>query len=282
MVISQNTQLGLQLNSTETRVKFLMLLKEDVEYTVGRLDEVIKNGKRTDENTLLVPVDNDGDANLVQRCFDQQGVHEKIKILIGENSVLDGEGSAYYYICNSVYEAADLIRINSGFTGTIFKGIKPGKYTYLMGKDRCVRFVWHNGAILGFYYDQKSNIAFEWGIDTESGKYYFSPRNHEAFSMIMQTLTFIELGDIDVKILDSGRNNGKPKNNGKVTNTTNRTVYVVDSAWNTIVVRTEGFAVRGHFRLQPCGINHADRKLIWIDAFEKHGYKRRPTGEIVK
>lgn len=282
MVISINSQLGLQLNSVETRYQFLMLLKEDVEFITSNLDRLFANGERTSDDMLLVKVENETEENMVNQCMNQKSVIEKIKLSIGEQSVLDGEGSSYYYICETVYIAADLIKVNSGFTGRIFKDLKPGKYTYLMGKNKCVRFVCQNGAILGFYYDNSKPIAFEWGIDIETGDYYFSPRAQQQFSTIMQVLTFIELGDIDVKVLESGRNNGQSKKSGKITNTTNRTVFVVDSAWNTIVVRTDGFAVRGHFRLQPCGEGHRDRKLIWIDAFEKHGYKRRPTGEIVK
>lgn len=30
-----------------------------------------------------------------------------------------------------------------------------------------------------------------------------------------------------------------------------------------------------------CGVNMSDRKLIWIDAFEKQGYKRKPKARIL-
>ena len=98
--------------------------------------------------------------------------------------------------------------------------------------------------------------------------------------MIMQLLSFVELSDIEVTLLNPMKNNGRHKRDGKITNNSPKTVYVVDSSWNKIVMRTDGFAVRGHFRLQPCGPGRMDRKLIWIDAFEKHGYKRKPTAEI--
>ncbi len=97
----------------------------------------------------------------------------------------------------------------------------------------------------------------------------------------MKIMIFIELGDIEIVEILKGRNNGKPKSNGKITNTSEYTVYVVDSSWNKLIIRTDGFAVMGHFRLQPCGINFSDRKLIWINAFEKHGYKRSPKAKIL-
>ena len=48
-----------------------------------------------------------------------------------------------------------------------------------------------------------------------------------------------------------------------------------DCSWYTTIVRNEGFSVRGHFRLQPCGKGKQDKKLIYIHEFQKHGYVRR-------
>ena len=39
-------------------------------------------------------------------------------------------------------------------------------------------------------------------------------------------------------------------------------------------IRTESFKVTGHWRFQPCGVGMLERKLIWIDTFEKSGYVR--------
>ncbi len=54
-------------------------------------------------------------------------------------------------------------------------------------------------------------------------------------------------------------------------------VTVLDSIWYTTICRDEGFMVSGHFRLQPCKDNtgHWTRKIIYIAAYEKHGYHRQ-------
>ena len=57
--------------------------------------------------------------------------------------------------------------------------------------------------------------------------------------------------------------------------TTLRDVRFLDATWYTTIVRSEGFGVRGHFRLQPCGTGRKDRKLIYINEFRKHGYVRK-------
>jgi len=54
-------------------------------------------------------------------------------------------------------------------------------------------------------------------------------------------------------------------------------VVVLDSLWYTTICREEGFMVSGHFRLQPCKDSHGHwtRKIIYIAAYEKHGYHRQ-------
>lgn len=54
-----------------------------------------------------------------------------------------------------------------------------------------------------------------------------------------------------------------------------RQVDILSCSWYTTIVRKEGFNVRGHFRLQPCGRGRSERKLIYINEFKKNGYIRR-------
>lgn len=61
-------------------------------------------------------------------------------------------------------------------------------------------------------------------------------------------------------------------------------ITFLDSRWFRNIVRSEGFAVRGHFRLQPKKANGEwTRELIWINDFEKHGYtsKARISNQYV-
>ncbi len=88
----------------------------------------------------------------------------------------------------------------------------------------------------------------------------------------LQIFIFMHYTTPDVKIIPAGKKVGSKKH-GHFNLTTND-VIVVDSNWNTTVIRTEGFSVDGHLRFQACGKNHEDRKLVWIEPFEKHGYIR--------
>jgi hypothetical protein len=283
MLINKNTQLGLRINEPAIKLAFCEALKVDYDFHKGLLDKSVETAvERTDEDgkkRTTIKFETDEEGLLLYRLFSQSEVLLRVRKAGAMPDVLNSAGSKYFFICESVYKAAELIKIGDTFTGRILWKIKDGKYTYLMGKHRCARFIREGNRIIGFYYDQAKEIGFEWGAEVDSGEYYFSPKNKEDAIGLMQILSFVELGDIEIVELLGGRNNGKSKKEGKITNENNATVYVIDSRWNTITIRTEGFGVRGHFRLQACGVGMADRKLIWINAFEKHGYVRRPTGE---
>lgn len=56
-------------------------------------------------------------------------------------------------------------------------------------------------------------------------------------------------------------------------NNTEFPVTFLDCKWFTTLVRSEGFNVRGHFRLQPKKKDGEwTRELIWINEFRKNGY----------
>lgn len=81
---------------------------------------------------------------------------------------------------------------------------------------------------------------------------------------------FIKYAEVETKTVlgRSKRRFGDPYRND-----TDFPITHLDSKWFTNIVRSEGFSVRGHFRLQPKKINGEwTKELIWINDFEKHGY----------
>jgi hypothetical protein len=291
MVISHNSQLGLRFQDPTVKIDFLTLMKEHIEALRGFNEQQLKvvqnqiEGLLSTEEELELYEELKKDSNLINSIADDDKIREATSpSLFGDKKydLMNDSDFRQFFICPSVYKAAELIKVTSGFTGRTLKDIKIGKYSYLLGKNEMVRFACKVGYIRGFYYNSKDRIAFDWGVQMSDGKYYFGGKYQKEFTKIMQVLTFVELGDIEVIELLGGRNNGGKKNIDKITNTSEYTVFVVDSSWNKLIIRTEGFAVRGHYRLQPCGDGHLDRRLIWISAFEKHGYKRRPRAEIVR
>lgn len=308
MIISESSQLGLRFRSEKVKVDFCRLSLTMLEGELSTINEqldFLHNLEKTpkDENgnfhiteeeakklkleydekyQIVLPEDDEKKKLLIKKISSSVQSATRTTCDDIQSLIQECKGSKYFLICDSVYHAASLIQIGENFTSRTLKDINLGHYTYLMGKNKMLRFIVVIGAIKGFYYDDKEKIIVEFGLDIETGEYYARKNHAKLFSMIMQVLTFVELGDIETIILEKGKNNGGKKDVDKIHNSSNNTVYVVDSSWNKIIIRTEGFAVRGHFRLQPCGENMRDRKLLWIHAFEKHGYTRRPKAEIVR
>lgn len=98
---------------------------------------------------------------------------------------------------------------------------------------------------------------------------YIAIKADHLFSII----NFIKYADIDIKIVPATQK--KKYDKQKYVNDTKYNVEVMDTTWFTESIRTEGFPVEGHFRMQPFGQGMQERKLIWIHDFEKHGYVRR-------
>lgn len=275
MTISEKSQLGLRFISDNTlKVRALNLCIGHVDKRMERLNEEIKVvEKLPEENEYEIPNDlSTGHVRMldfgpIDRMFcTKEGFTKDIK---------------YFLVRDNVFKAAELIKIGINFTGRTLKDIKHGDYVYLLGKHKMVKFVVVDDGIKGIYFDDHNNSFFEWGVKMESGEFFHYNGFNKEFSQIMQLLTFIELGDIEVSVI-----NGLQKIKGETKdqdtfNGTKNTVYIVDSSWNKLLIRTDGFAVRGHFRLQPCGSGMKDRTLIWIDAFEKHGYTRKPRAKII-
>lgn len=95
--------------------------------------------------------------------------------------------------------------------------------------------------------------------------------NYFAFKL----LVYLFYGEITNKYIPS-KTTSKIGNLTRYVNDTKHNVTFANSLWKTNI-STGGFAVRGHFRLQPFGEGLSKRKLIWIEEFKKEGYNRKAT-----
>lgn len=133
--------------------------------------------------------------------------------------------------------------------------------------------IWVANFYLSYNEEQKKDYVsyncWHIGLGGNADQYRFEECHKEFF----QILIFLKYTEPDIKYIPSGKKVGTKKNGFYNLCTTD--VQVVDSNWNTTVVRTEGFSVDGHLRLQPYGEGRSKYKLIWIDSFDKEGYVRK-------
>lgn len=98
--------------------------------------------------------------------------------------------------------------------------------------------------------------------------------SHFITLMILSILYFKKYASVE--IIESKANSKNTFAGCKYLNETDLDIEYLDSKWFTTLVKSEGFKVRGFFRLQPKKKNGEwTKELIWIDEFEKQGYNRK-------
>lgn len=247
---------------------------------VIHLRKIVTEGERHEDGmvTISVPEEDIEYFRDLPQLSNQIELSARIKKFFSEAGVTDitTDNTRWYLIHNSVEYCSKMVHLGDNFSTRAFRNVRQGKHTYLLGQHEMARFLCYKGYLQGFYFNTKEKVVFDFGFDLANEGYFFDGKYSKYFNKIAKIITFVELGDVEVTILEQGKNNGRNKNDGKVTNQSDFKMYVVDTSWNKLIIRTEGFKVRGHFRLQACGEGFMDRKVIWIGAFEKHGYVRQP------
>lgn len=98
------------------------------------------------------------------------------------------------------------------------------------------------------------------------------------YSLLANTLScilFIKYAEIESVEVKSNKKIIIDKE--KTVNDSSSNIHFIDCRWFTELIRSEGFLVSGHFRLQP----YKDgKKLIWINEFVKEGYTSRARKTI--
>jgi hypothetical protein len=212
--------------------------------------------------------------------FTQEYFLKRLKLV---ENITESDRFTDYYITNTVKDIASSIKITEDFDYRLLSTIPAQHSTYLLGESRFVRFYIADDNIYIIYVEfnrSTSWLNYEmFRIDTVAGVIHgASDRCIDLARELTQFLVFVNLSEVDTVFLPPNRKVGTRQNGYK--NSSAYRVTVVDSSWNKFVVRTEGFGVSGHLRLQAHGKNFGLRKLIWIDSYDKQGYKRNPKKKI--
>lgn len=214
--------------------------------------------------------------------------------LVATYALLNHNNNKNYYITNSVTEKLELLKVSRDKEGrydyTIFKHIKPQKCTFILPDNKLVRVVIGNGEkqqqmvfdYLRFDFHQGSKLTGEMNnclfyVDRLTGEqcsHFQHSDVKEIEDRLYKLMCFVYLSDIEEIILKPGHRMGTRKS-GKVFNELKHSLIVVTSKWNITSIRTEGFPVSGHFRLQPCGKGRNEVKVVLVDPYEKKGYVRK-------
>jgi len=217
---------------------------------------------------------------------------EKASAVIQYKDLFSEHANNLYVFQEPALNIADRIKLDKGKLEdfSFLSSVKDKKITYLIDKHCFYRWKKYNGKIFVCCIKTIPQGNDYWAnywtfkIDTLTGDLIFPPdRIDQDFQDMMmrfvKLLIFTELSELEIVMLKPNGRFGTRKS-GKFVNESKHNITIIDSTWNKLIIRTEGFSVSGHLRLQRYGEGRKEVKLIFIEEFEKHGYIRRARKEI--
>lgn len=196
------------------------------------------------------------------------------------NDIVSDSNNINYIFTNTAISISKKIKIDK-FSPELLSTSKEYKATFLLGSNKFYRVNVCSDSILVMYCTLTPEGYFEYHTfrinpndDTisfpDNGGDYMGT---EYFRDFLQLLIFFQYSETIEIVLEPNRKVGT-KREGRFLNDSPSNVTLVDSTWNTIIIRNGQFTVSGHFRLQRYGEGKKQLKLIYIDEFVKSGYVR--------
>jgi len=210
------------------------------------------------------------------------------------------DGNKSYYLTKPVIDNFKLLKTKKSFTEgigehfdwTVFKDLPDCKATFIFPENYLVRMTLAHKVLhfchISFKFKEGSknfgemySIMFFIRLDTgELCSHMAHPDVKRVEDEIYRMLCFMYLTDNDEILLAPGAKHGTKKA-GKLINTLSVPITMVNSRWHTTTVRSKGFDVSGHFRLQPYPTK-GTTELIYIQPFTKEGYTRKAGALLEK
>lgn len=198
--------------------------------------------------------------------------------------ILSDEKNTNLLFTKTALDVCDNIKIGK-FKPSILKIKSAKKLTLLIDSKSFYRITMSGDEIFALYvtvngnyweyvafkiHPNKDLVFYKSNYTTDSDVYM----NDDVFVKFLKMIIFTEYSDIKEEILLKPNHKHGTRKQGKYLNESDKNFTIVDSTWNKVIVRSDGFGVSGHFRLQPFGANREDRKLIYISEYLKNGYVR--------
>lgn len=194
-----------------------------------------------------------------------------------------------YYITDTVLDKLDMLKVkksDSVYDWKVFSDLQTCKKTFIFNDNSVLRLAIYNNTLMFCYlkfnfqkdsnrYGQCNIVIFYIDRSTnEVCSHYHHPDVQAIETMVYKMMCFVFLSENTEEIVLPGRKVGTRKSGKFINEFPDIPVTIVTSKWKITVIHNEDFAVSGHFRLQPCGEGLTKKRMIWIDPFTKHGYKR--------
>lgn len=193
-----------------------------------------------------------------------------------------------YFVTNTVIDKLDMLKVKKNgdhFDWTVFNGrISDLRNTFIFSDNSLMKLVVQDDIMMFCYlkYEPYDKVTghMSWTmfyLNKNTGELceHFDDdkvKNIEEFCY--KLLCFVYLTENDEVILPPNAKIGTRKS-GLILNDIKSNITIINSRWNTDVVRLEKFGVRGHFAIRWVGEGRSSARLVFIEPFEKNGYTRK-------
>lgn len=204
--------------------------------------------------------------------------------------------SKFLLIKDSAKQEAEKIKINHNFNLKFLSNSSNENITYITSENDFFRYYKVGKIIFGCYIRRHDEDYIEYhffklntetntidvgegAMDFDISPYFLGETSsgdvgfQTKYVRFIQLVVWTQLSELEYVVVKPKGRIGTRKN-GKIANDSQTSIVVVDSSWNKVIIRTEGFSVSGHFRLQPCGKNRSKLKLVYVKPHQKSGYVR--------
>lgn len=266
------------MNIKKTNPKGLYLINRD-HVLFNSVINCSKNKNNGDDKEFFEQYKiNDKNFNDLNEISEKEGVFLDRKLVKGNKS------NKIFRVTKKIRESANLINFD-----TIIKNVKVNDvlfdnvYILMENDEEGFLHVCRTGSDLTFFYLKNLSTNFKAILGSFSfltKEFGFVSGENKYSQFVIKLLVYLSFGEITTKIIKT-KNVLKTSSFTKFINNSKHDITFIDSLWSQRI-KTDGFKVRGHFRLQPFGENLLKNKLIWIEEFAKEGYNRKATKELIK
>lgn len=256
-----------------------MILKNHIANRFLTDDTLMMEIMETQHGDIIKKIENDEDIT------DEE--NSNIRTL---HETISPERQKAYYITDTITEKLDMLKVEpkgDHYDWNVFRNLKDQKVTFIFSDNTLLRLAIFKGYLAFCWMHMKVDKTkdnyghLSWTLFHINQKTGALSQNFGDNDMnkiephVYKLLCFFYLSENTMIVVEPGKKHGT-KRQGKIINTfKDIPVTVVNSNWNVTSIRTVGFAVSGHFRLQRCGPGLKETKMIFIEPFMKNGYVRR-------
>ncbi len=133
-----------------------------------------------------------------------------------------------------------------------------------------------SGCLYAFSLPTIDNMSYSW-----HSPYFFKGQEEVITGILRYVICFSMFkayATVETEVVNLNKKIKPAEENEPLYNAIPFPVTWLNCNWFTNIIRSQGFGVRGHFRLQPIKVNGEwTRELIWINPFQKNGYTRKAT-----